>query len=60
LDKYIQLTAEHDNLVLDNPNQRFLLRKEADLQKCRVKDIMICPTDKPIYGRNIVTCESSL
>ena len=27
LDNYIQLTAEYDNLVLDNSNQRFLLWK---------------------------------
>ena len=40
--------------------QRFLLWKEADIQKCRGKDIMICPADKPIYGRNVLNCESSL
>jgi len=32
---YIQLTAEYDNLVLDDSNQRFLLWKEADLKMCR-------------------------
>jgi hypothetical protein len=57
---YIQLTAEYDNLVLDDSNQRFLLWKEADIKKCRGKSIMICPADKPIYGRNVLTCESSL
>jgi len=60
LDNYIQLVAEHDNLVLDDSNQRFLLWKETDIQKCRGKGIMICPADKPVYGRNIITCESSL
>jgi hypothetical protein len=29
-DKYIQLVTEHDNPVLDDSNQRFLLWKEAD------------------------------
>ena len=57
---YIQLTAEYDNLVLDNSNQHFLLWKEADIKMCRVKGIMICPADKPVYGRNVLTCESSL
>jgi len=60
LDNYIQLTAEYDNLVLDDSNQRFLLWKEADLKKCREKGIVICPADKPIYGRNFLTCESSI
>lgn len=60
LDNYIQLIAEHDNLVLDDSNQRFLLWKETDVRKCRGKGIMICPADKPIYGRSILTCESSL
>ena len=60
LDNYIQLTAEYDNLVLDDSHQCFLLWKEADIKKCRGKDIMICPADKPIYGRNVLTCESSL
>ena len=60
LDSYIQLTAEHDNLVLDDPNQRILLWKEADIKKCRGNGIMICPVDKPICGRNVLTCESSL
>ena len=60
LDNYFQLTAEYDNLVLDDSNERFLLWKEADLKKCRGKGIMICPADKPIYGRNVLTCESSL
>jgi len=59
-DKYIQLVAEHDNLVLDDSNQRFLLWKEADIKKCRGKSIMVCPADKPIYGRNVLTCETSL
>jgi len=30
LDNYIQLTAEYDNLVLDDSNQRFLLWKKSD------------------------------
>ena len=60
LDNYIQLTAEYNNLVLDDSNQRFLLWKEADIKKCRGKGIMTCPADKPIYGRNVLTCESSL
>ena len=59
LDNYIQLTAEYDNLVLDDSNQRFLLWKEADIRKCRGKGIMICPADKLIYGWNVLTCESS-
>jgi hypothetical protein len=60
LGNYIQLTAEYDNLVLDDSNQRFLLWKEADIKKCRGKGIVICPADTPIYGRNVLTCESSL
>jgi hypothetical protein len=60
LNTYIQLTAEYDNLVLDDYNQRFVLWIEADLKKWRGKGIMICPADKPIYGRNVLTCESSL
>jgi len=60
LDNYIQLTADYNNLVLDYSNQHFLLWKEADIKKCRGKGIMVCPADKPIYGRNILTCESSL
>jgi len=60
LDNYIKLTAEYDNLVLDDSNQPLLLWKEADLKKCRGKGIMICPADKPIYDRNILTCKSSL
>jgi hypothetical protein len=60
LGNYIQLTAEYDSLVLDGSNQRFLLWKEADIKKCRGKGIMICPADTPIYGRNVLTCESSL
>ena len=60
LDNYIQLTAKPDNLVLADSNQRFLLWKEADIQKCREKGIMICPADKTIYGRNVLICESSL
>jgi hypothetical protein len=59
-DKYIQLVAEHDNLVRDDSNQRFLLWKEADIKKCKGKGIMICPADKPIYGRNVLTCETIL
>jgi len=39
-------------------NQLFLLWKEADIKKCRGKGIMICPADKPIYGRNVPTRES--
>jgi len=60
LDNYIQLTAEYDNLVLDDSNQRFFLWKEADIKKCRRKGVMICSADKPVYGRNVLTCESSL
>jgi hypothetical protein len=60
LDNYIQLTAEHDYLVLEDSNQRFLLWKETSTKKCRGKGIVICPADKPIYGRNVLTCESSL
>ena len=60
LDNYIQLTAEYDSSVLDDSNQRFLSWKEADIKKCRGKGIIICPADKPIYGRNVLTCESSL
>ena len=60
LDNYIQLTAEYDNLVLDDSNQHFLLWKEADIKKCRGKGIKICPADKTIYGRNVLTCEWSL
>ena len=60
LDNFIHLTTEYDNLVLDNSNQRFLLWKEADLKKCRGKGVMICPADKPIYGRYVLNCESSL
>jgi hypothetical protein len=60
LDNYVQLTAEYDNLVLDDTNQRLLLWKEADLKKCQGKSITICPVDKPIYGSNVLTCESSL
>jgi len=41
-------------------NQRFLLWKETDVKECRGKGIMICPVGKPIYGRNVLTCESSL
>ena len=59
-DKYIQLIAEHDNLVLDDSNQRFLLWKEADIKKCKGRGIMVCPTDKPIYSRNVLTCDISL
>ena len=40
LDHFIQLTAEYDNLVLDDSNQRFLLWKEAGVKKCRGKGIM--------------------
>jgi len=60
LDNYIHLTAEYDNLVLDASNQRFHLWKEADVKKCGGKGIMICLVDKPIYGRNVLNCESSL
>jgi len=60
LDNFIQLTAEYENLVLDDSNQLLLLWKEADVKKCRGKGIMICPVDKPIYGRNFLTCESRL
>jgi hypothetical protein len=56
LNNYIQLTTEYDNLVLDDSNHRFLLWTEADFQKCRGKGIMICPADKPIYGRDVLTC----
>jgi len=57
---HIQLSAEYDSLVLDDSNQRFLLLKELGIKKCRGKGIMICPADKPVYGRNVLTCESSL
>jgi len=60
LDNYIQLTAEHDNLVLDDSYQHFLLWKEAGIKKCRGKGIMICRADKPIYGTNVLNCEFSL
>jgi len=60
LDNYIQMTVEYENLVLDDSNQRFLLWKQADIKKCRGTGVMICSADKPIYGRNVVTCESSL
>ena len=59
-ENYIQLTAEYDNLVLDYSNQRFLLWKEADIKKCRGKGIMMCPADKPINDRNVLTRESRL
>ena len=59
LENFIQLTTEHDNLVLDDSNQCFLLWKEADINKCRGKGDMICPADKPIYDRNVLNCESS-
>jgi hypothetical protein len=57
---YIKLAAEYDDLILDGSNQRYPLWKEADIKKCREKGIMICPADKPIYGRNVLTCDSSL
>jgi len=60
LGNYIQVTAEYDNLVLDDSNQRFLLWKGADIKKCRGKGFMICPAGKSVYGRNVLTCESSL
>jgi hypothetical protein len=60
LDNFIQLTAEYDNLVLGDSNQHFLLWKELDIKKCRGKGIMVCPENEPIYGRNVLTCESSL
>jgi len=60
LDDYIQLTTEYDNLVLNDSNQRFLLWKEADIKKCVGKGIMICLAAKPIYGRSVQNCESSL
>jgi len=56
----MQLTAGHDNLTLDDSNQRFLLWKEADIKNCGGKGIMICPADKPVYGRKVLTCGSSL
>jgi hypothetical protein len=59
-DNYIQLTAEYDNLVPDDFNQRVLLWENADFKNCRGKGITICPEDKPIYSRNVLTCESSL
>jgi len=60
LDNYFQLNAEFDNLVLDDTNQRFLLWKDADIKKSKGKGLMVCPADKPIYGSNILTCDSSL
>ena len=48
LNNFIQLTAEYDTLVLDVSNKRFISWKEADVKKCRVNGIMICPVDKPI------------
>jgi hypothetical protein len=60
LDNYIQSTADYENLVLDGSNQRFLLWKETDLKECGGKGVTICPADKPVYGMNVLTCESSL
>jgi len=57
---YIQLTAEYESLVLDDSNHLFLLWKEAGIKKCRGKGVMMCPADRPIYGKNFLTCESSL
>jgi hypothetical protein len=60
LGSYVQLTAEYENLVLDDSNQRFLLWNEADIRKCKGKNIMVCPVDRPVFSRNVLTCESSL
>jgi len=57
---YLELTAEHDNLILDDSNQHFRLWKEADIKSCEAKGLMICPADKPVYGRKVLTCGSSL
>jgi hypothetical protein len=38
---------------------RHVFWKEADIKKCRGKGI-ICPADRPIYGRSVLTCETSL
>jgi len=56
----IQLTAECDSLAVDDSNQRFLLWKDAAIKKCRGKGNVISPADKHIYGKNVLTCESSL
>jgi hypothetical protein len=60
LNKYVQMIINFPYLVSDSAGQRFLLWTDADVEKCRGKDFIICPADSPLFNNYLSTCESSL
>jgi hypothetical protein len=53
------MTTDFQYIVSDSAGQRFLLWTDADVEKCRGKDFIICPADSPLFNNHLSTRESS-